>query len=297
MIGAFGVRSEDILSDGYNKGVGIEHSHAGDLGPNERQRRIADEAISEGFVSAKRLADSFGVSVMTIYRDLEELQERRIVRRERGGATAQPSSLFESDVRYRILRFRAEKKALCARALEEIESGQAVMMDDSTTALPLAKLAQRLAPLTMMTHFRMSLDQMIGAKGVKIFCLGGEYLDTHDSYVGLGCERAISAVRPDVLFISTSAASEGVAFHQEEEMVRIKRAMMSVAQKKILLLDHSKFDRRAFLHLAPLTEFDLVLTDSGTSQNALSEMDRHGVTYEVVDTEAYDAKTPESPPE
>lgn len=254
------------------------------LGPLDRQERIAEYVFREGSVSAKQLASLFGVSAMTIYRDLDELAERRIIRRERGSATAQPSSVFESDVRYRILRFKAEKEALCRRALEEIGPGQAVMLDDSTTTLPLARMLPPLAPLTVMTHFRMAMDELTGKKGVQAICLGGEYLATHDAYVGLVCEAAISSVRPDVAVMSTSAVSGGVAFHQEPELVRVKRAMMAVARRKILLLDRSKFGRRAIHRVASLEEYDLVLADAGAPQEALRELEEHGIAHEVVDT-------------
>lgn len=252
------------------------------LRPLDRQERIAEYVFREGSVSAKELASLFKVSVMTIYRDLDELEERRIIRRERGSATAQPSSLFESDVRYRILRFKAEKEALCRRALEEIEPGLAVMLDDSTTTLPLARMLPALAPLTVMTHFRMAMDELTGKKGVQAICLGGEYLATHDAYVGLVCEAAISSVRPDVAVMSTSAVSDGVAFHQEPELVRVKRAMLSVARRKILLLDRSKFGRRAIHRLASLKEYDLVLADAGAPPEALEELKEHGIPHDVV---------------
>jgi DeoR/GlpR family transcriptional regulator of sugar metabolism len=262
----------------------FERTEMESLRPPDRQEHIAEYVFREGSVSAKELASLFKVSVMTIYRDLDELAERRIIRRERGSATAQPSSLFESDVRYRILRFKAEKEALCRRALEEIEPGQAVMLDDSTTTLPLARMLPRLAPLTVMTHFRMAMEALMGKKDVQAVCLGGEYMETHDAYVGLVCEAAISSVRPDVVVMSTSAVSGGVAFHQEAELVRVKRAMMAVARRKILLLDRSKFGRRAIHRVTSLKEYDLVLADAGAPREALRELEDHAIPHELVDT-------------
>lgn len=260
-----------------------ERADAENLSPSERREWIVEQVFREGTVSAKRLASLFGVSVMTIYRDLDELEERRILRRERGGASAQPTSLFESDVRYRILKYRQEKEALCARAVQEIEPGQVVMVDDSTSALPLASMLPSLAPLTVITNFRLMLEELSGrTAGVQLICLGGEYLPSHDAYVGVVCETAISSVRPDILFMSTSAVSGGDAFHQEPEMVRIKRAMLAVARRKVLLLDHSKLGKRAVHYLAPLGEFDLVLTDDGASPETLSELDERGITHEVI---------------
>ncbi|MDX5895574.1 DeoR/GlpR family DNA-binding transcription regulator [Rubrobacter radiotolerans] len=252
------------------------------FGPEARREWISDEVLREGYVSAREIADRFGVSVMTVYRDLDELEERRILRRERGGATAQPSSVFESDVRYRILRCVREKEALCQRALEEVSPGEAVMFDDSTTILPLARAVGERAPLTVMTNFRLAIEAALGKRGVRVLCLGGEYFPTYDSYTGLLCDGAISAVRPDVLFASPAAIYGDCAFHQEQEIVRTKRAMMEVSRRRILLADHTKFGRTAALKLAELREFDLVLTDDRTPPEALEPLDKSGVPYDVV---------------
>lgn len=143
------------------------------FGPEARREWISDEVLREGYVSAREIADRFGVSVMTVYRDLDELEERRILRRERGGATAQPSSVFESDVRYRILRCVREKEALCQRALEEVSPGEAVMFDDSTTILPLARAVGERAPLTVMTNFRLAIEAALGKRGCAFCALAG----------------------------------------------------------------------------------------------------------------------------
>ena len=63
-----------------------------------RQDRIAELILKQSFVAAKDLAELYGVSLMTIHRDLDELEARGVLRKVRGGATPQPSSLFESNV-------------------------------------------------------------------------------------------------------------------------------------------------------------------------------------------------------
>ncbi|MFC7733381.1 DeoR family transcriptional regulator [Actinomadura keratinilytica] len=45
-------------------------------GPAERQRLIAEQVLSEGSASAADLAERFGVSLMTIHRDLDELERQ-----------------------------------------------------------------------------------------------------------------------------------------------------------------------------------------------------------------------------
>jgi len=118
----------------------------------KRQEKIAEYLLQNSSVYVQELAKIFNVSSMTIHRDLDELEKQGILRKVRGGATAQPSSLFESDFRYRLDFARNAKLAIARFAIRYIEPGQAIMMDDSTTTLTLAELVKDIQPLTVITN-------------------------------------------------------------------------------------------------------------------------------------------------
>lgn len=242
------------------------------LTPVERRERIAQHVLEHDMVAAKDLAALFDVSLMTVHRDLDELERQGVLRKSRGGATPQPSSLFESNVRFRLSAALAEKRALATYALGLVEPGQAVLLDDATTTLALARLLPRLAPITVITNFLATIKELSGLEGVRLIALGGEYLRSHDSFVGVVCERAIAALRADIFFMSTAAVSEGYAFHQEQEIVSVKRAMLVAATRKVLLVDGGKLGKVALHRLAPLRDFDLVVVDAGVDEARLREL-------------------------
>jgi DeoR/GlpR family transcriptional regulator of sugar metabolism len=250
--------------------------------PAQRQVEIAEHVLQHGSVSATDLAEMFHVSLMTIHRDLDELERQGVVRKFRGGVSAQPSSVFESNVSFRLRAAREEKLALARRARTMIEPGMAVMLDDSTTTLEVARLLEEDAgPLTVITNFLETIKLLSGVRGVRLLALGGEYYPTHDSFLGVPCVEAIEALRVDLLFASTSALSGGYAYHQEQEIVLVKRAMIHSAQRSVLMVDHTKLGRAALHRLAPLSDFDLVLTDAKAPEATLLEMREHGVRYEI----------------
>jgi DeoR/GlpR family transcriptional regulator of sugar metabolism len=243
------------------------------LAPPERRERIAEIVLANESVSARDLASRFDVSVMTVHRDLDELERRGVLRKIRGGATPQPSSLFESNVRYRLATAKAEKEALAQYALSMIEPGQALLLDDATTTLALARLLPNIAPLTVITNYLATIQLLHDAPGIRLIVLGGEYFPSHDSFLGIVCEDAISSLRADLFFMSTSAVCHGVAYHQEQEIVAVKRAMLRAATRSILLIDHSKLGKTALHQLAPLSAFDLVVVDDGVDTAGLRALE------------------------
>lgn len=251
------------------------------LAPEQRRERIAEYVLGREVVPARELAARFDVSLMTVHRDLDELERQGVLRKVRGGATPQPSSLFESNVRYRLSAARAEKEALARFALGLIEPGQAVLLDDATTTLALARLLPGLAPITVITNYLATIQALHEAPGVRLIALGGEYLPSHDSFTGVVCEAAIASLRADLFFMSTSAVSAGVAFHQEQEIVKVKRAMLAAATRRVLLIDHAKLGKAALHKLAPLADFDLIVVDAGADETQLRELREAKVPFEV----------------
>ena len=251
------------------------------LAPGPRRERIAEYVLGRDVVPARELAARFDVSLMTVHRDLDELEQQGVLRKVRGGATPQPSSLFESNVRYRLSAARPEKEALARFALRLIEPGQAVLLDDATTTLALARLLPALAPVTVITNYLATIRALHEKRGVRLIALGGEYLPSHDSFTGVVCEAAIASLRADLFFMSTSAVSSGVAFHQEQEIVKVKRAMLAAATRRVLLVDHGKLGQTALHKLAPLADFDLIVVDAGADEAQLRELRESKVPLEV----------------
>ncbi len=81
--------------------------------------------------------------------------------------------------------------------------------------------------------------------------------------------------------MSTSSISATDAFHQEERIVALKRAMVYAATKRYLLVDHTKLGRVALHKIVPLDEFDLIITDAGADPSHLAAWDASGIHYEV----------------
>jgi DeoR/GlpR family transcriptional regulator of sugar metabolism len=258
--------------------VTLEH-----LGPSSRQKWITEYILERGSLEVDELSEQFQVSRMTIHRDLDELEKQGVLRKSRGGATVHPSYLFESDIRFRLNAATAEKEAIARFASSLVEPGQVILLDDSTTTIALAQHLKHIKPLTVITNCLHIMEIMHEEHDIRLIALGGDYLPRFDAFTGIICEKAINSLRANLLFMSVSAVSRCVAYHQEQEIVKVKQAMMNSSAEKILLVDHTKFGKVALHHLSPLEKFNQVLIDSRVEKKHLVDLKNAQISYRTVD--------------
>jgi len=243
----------------------------------ERQRAITDVVMAEGSVRIESLAERFGISVMTVHRDLDELESRGVLRKSRGIATATSTSLVESSDVYRGSRQLAEKQALALAAMDLVEPGQALFLDDSTTVMHMAPHLPAKGPVTVITNVLTLIHQLTNEREVTLIALGGEYYNWCSAFMGSLTTQAIASLRADMLIMSTSAIVDDIAFHQASVTADTKKAMFAAAERRILLVDHTKFGRRALHAIMPLSEFDTVIVDAATDQEHIARLRGKGV--------------------
>lgn len=280
--------SEERVED--SKPTAMENRHAA----------IQEILLEHREVSVQELVDRFSVSLMTVHRDLDALEKRGILRKVRGGATAQPSTLYESSVQYRIGENQAAKRDIGRAAAAHIEPGMSIAIDDSTTALAMLPFIAEIPQLTILTNFLSVIDRLRSLPGdpVEVIFVGGKYRPKYNSFGGLLAENWIKDFRVDKCFISVSAIDlERGPFHQETDQAAVKRAMIDVSAEANLLCDASKFSRRAMHRIVDFDSFDRVIVDQATPADVVLNLRSRGLTVEVAGVggnaaETMDGKVP-----
>ncbi|WP_372457070.1 DeoR/GlpR family DNA-binding transcription regulator [Streptomyces purpurogeneiscleroticus] len=249
---------------------------------NARRQRIREQVAAEGFVRTAALAEEYAVSIMTIHRDLDVLQAQGWLRKVRGGASSLPSLLFHGDLSERMAAMNATKRRLARAALRLLTPGQTVMIDESTTCLALAQHLTERGPLTVISNFLPVIKLLAGEPGITLLALGGSYYPAYDAFLGPHTADSVRSFRADILFMSTTAVTGDTCYHQSQETVQVKRALMDRAARRVLLVDHTKFARRGVYALAPLTDFDTVLVDDALPVAELRRLRDLGVSVITV---------------
>ncbi|GAB2510301.1 DeoR/GlpR family DNA-binding transcription regulator [Paramicrobacterium agarici] len=254
----------------------------------QRQKAIADAVMAAGALRIEELAERFSISLMTVHRDLDDLEERGILRKSRGVATALASTLVESSIMYREGLARAEKESIARTALDYVEPGQSIFIDDSTTVHHLIPLLVEKAPLTVITNSLTAMNMLTGLRGITVIGLGGSYHNWCTSFMGRMTTDAITKLRSDIAFISAPSLIGSTIYYQALETVDTKRAMIDSAAVRVLMLDHTKFGRRALHELASVREFDVVIVDAATDPDEVERLRSEDVGVVVAAAESTD---------
>ncbi|MDR1428512.1 MAG: DeoR/GlpR family DNA-binding transcription regulator [Bifidobacteriaceae bacterium] len=237
----------------------------------ERLEKVRDYVLAHGTVRTEELSTEFNVSLMTVHRDLERLAQEGWLRRVHGGASAERSVLFESNIRFRALENPDLKARVARLAADTVQPGQAVLLDDSTTGLAVAReLLARGEPWTAITNANHVVHAIAGQPSVDLIVLGGLYHPSADACFGGNTVAMLSSLYADVAFMSTSAVTLGQCFHQVPDSIAIKRAMLTSAERSVLLIDHSKLSKHALHRFASVSEFDAVVVDDGIGAEELA---------------------------
>jgi DeoR/GlpR family transcriptional regulator of sugar metabolism len=138
--------------------------------------------------------------------------------------------------------------------------------------------------LTAITNSLTLMQDLKGVPDITLLGLGGQYQNWCNAFLGPVTTAEIRRLRADLVFLSMSAITDGMVFHQSPEMVEVKRAMFDSAARRILLADHTKFSRRALHAMLPLQEFDVVIVDDGTPPALLAQMRDRGIKVQVAAT-------------
>jgi DeoR/GlpR family transcriptional regulator of sugar metabolism len=241
--------------------------------PAQRRQAIL-RAVRSGTAHVGALADEFGVSEMTVRRDLHALARDGRLERVRGGALSVDSERPFSE----IVVERLEAKDRIGRAAAAlVEDGQTVMLDIGTTTLQVARHL-RGRSLTVVTTNLAVYEELLPEPGIELVLPGGVVRRNYLSLVGMLAEDTLRRLRADIAFLGTSGIDAELAVWDTTMIeVPIKRAMIAASKRTILVADAAKFDMDAMVRVCEASELDAIVTDERLPATRRRALDRVGV--------------------
>jgi len=238
----------------------------------ERHEKLFQIVNDRGHISNDELAKLLNVSVVTLRRDLKDLERQKLVRLEHGsvlslnyliGATREP--LFEAK---RLLHSESKRK-IAEKAIDLINDGETIIIDAGTTCGYIASaLAQmHYNSLTLLTNDIISAQRACPNPSINVIVIGGLLRTSYYNSYGSYSEEMLSNLRADKFFLSGDSISVewGISNIAMEE-VPIKKKMIEISDKVILIADASKFDTNAPHRICQWDTIDAVITEATVSE-------------------------------
>jgi DeoR/GlpR family transcriptional regulator of sugar metabolism len=241
----------------------------------QRQAAILERVRAHGAVRVQQLVGEFGVSDMTIRRDLESLAEQGLLAKVHGGATALVShTTDEPGFNAKSTLRELEKQAIAARAATLVKPGTAIALSAGTTTWTLAPRLLDVPELTVVTNSIPVADVFYraGRHDQSVILTGGMRTPS-DALVGPFAVAAIRSLNVDQVFLGVHgmSAKRGLTTPNFME-AETDRALVEAARHRIVLADHTKCETVGLSAICPLSEIDLLITDDGIDPQARAEL-------------------------
>lgn len=232
----------------------------------ERIREMENYIGTRQVVTIPELCKKFKVSVNTVRRDLNVLENRDAIKKIYGGAQKKDRSDMQSDIlstytdRNVINAREKERVAKCAASL--VRENEVIFIDTGTSTVPMLKYLSSVPHLTIVTNSVYILHSCLEFPQFTAIGLPGMLKHKTASLVGDECLRSMNAYNIHTAFMAASAFSiEDGASNSSLEEFAIKKKVLLQSERHVLLLDSGKLDRSSLASFARADEFHAIILD------------------------------------
>lgn len=242
---------------------------------SDRKKAILDMLAEDSRVSVSSMAQTLGVSVVTIRTDLASLEEEGFIVRTHGGAM--PS--FHPHILERMRQDKDRKASIAKVAAGKIQDGDTVIISAGTTTALIAKYLLGRRNVHIVTNNTLLLTYARTNPQLRVTLVGGEFRPSEEGVVGPLAIQSLDQVFVSKAFIGVDGASvkHGLTAHLVES-ADLVRKMAEQAQQVFAICDSSKFGKPGFARILPFDGVDGLITDTGLSAELEKELRAAGVS-------------------
>lgn len=230
---------------------------------DQRRNSIMTELQRTGQARTRELAESFGVSEVTIRSDLDILNARKRLIKTHGGAVAIPADSVGAAFEERMSRNFDAKRRIAQLAAHEIVDNQSVVLDGGSTLLQLAMHMPPVKNVVVATNAMNIAQHIMYRPGLDVHMIGGRVFPSTVTTIVSDSDKAVGGLVAHQAFVGAHAIDQALdVVDLSEDVARAKRNLVRMARRIILLADSSKWDVEATSKAFPLSRVDLIITDT-----------------------------------
>lgn len=243
---------------------------------SQRQHLILSRLRTRGAVRITALSKELSVSAMTIRRDIAELADKGLLKRVHGGAVTTSTLLSEPLFSVKSQMDIGLKDAIAQEAVKYVAPGDVIAIGGGTTAYVFAQHlleSQQSSGITILTNSIpvAELVQALESKDVEVIVTGG-VITRSNSLVGPIADKVVASLRVNTVFLGTHSVSIPRGFLMPNSLeAATDMALMEIADRTIILTDHTKWSSTSLSLFARFDQVDTVITDSGLDHDSASK--------------------------
>lgn len=249
----------------------------------ERHQHIIELINKEGSIKVNDLSSNLNVSHVTIRKDLQFLEDKKLLFRTHGGATLSNPYIADRHVDEKVSLQANEKQKIGEYAAKLIEPNDCILIASGTTVQFFARNIVAKESLTVVTSALNVALELIHHPDVEVIQLGGLMRKTSASVTGVYAETILNDFSCSKLFLGVDGIDPEYGLTTSNMMeALLNKKMIGASQKTIVLVDSSKFGKRGFGKICGMEDIEQIITDSKISDRTVSVLEGMGVEVTVL---------------
>lgn len=256
-------------------------------GGNKKQRRIEkilSELRTNGSISVEELSAALEVSVVTIRRDLDELEQQGVLNRTHGGAVHGHPAFYEPFKNNRsfmeqVTRFAEEKRRIGQAAAQMISAGETIAITPGTTTSEIIRVLPLNSNITVVTNTVNIAMELSKRKDIDVYVIGGHLRGDWFSLVGGSAIQNLDNLLIHTFFVGADGldAEWGASCHNAEE-AELNAALLGRARRRIAVVDHTKLGKVTNWRICASDSLQGVVTDIGATDEMIAPFEARQIS-------------------
>ena len=248
------------------------------MNTNPRQIQLLDEVRQHKNVTIEQLAETLGVTLQTVRRDVQRLAEQGLLMRFHGGVRIPASTTENIGYVQRQLLNEEGKRAIAREIAKAIPNGCSLILNIGTTTEAIAHELVRHRGLRVITNNLNVAAILADNADNEVIVAGGVVRSRDYGIVGETAVDFIRQFRVDIGVIGISGIErDGTLRDFDLREVKVAQSIIAQSREIWLAADSSKFDRPAMIEVAQLNQIDILYTDAPPPTHYASLLEEAGV--------------------
>ena len=244
---------------------------------NTKQRRhtIMQLLQEQGELSVEQLVQLFDISEVTIRKDLSALETNGFLLRKYGGAILMPKEIMDENENDELTK---RKFVIAKAAAERIRDHNRIIVDSGSTTAALIKQLNLKQGLVVMTNSLSVATELRALENEPTLLMTGGTWDTHsESFQGKVAEQVLRSYDFDQLFIGADGIDLARGSTTFNELVGLSQVMAEVSREVVVMVESQKIGRKMPNLELTWQQIDVLITDTGLSEQDKQAILAHGV--------------------